>query len=269
MRPLLPLPLAFAHLAVRISDHRTALGLTLGSQAVTNLSERAPGLRILVVEDTEDVGEAIVGAFARLGHAVDWEKTRADAEAALAVQDYALVVLDINLPDGSGFEVLSGLRARGSGVPVLVLTARALVDDRVDALDTGADDYLVKPFDFRELEARARALLRRRQGNAVPRLAVGNVALDQVTRSVSIGGAAVELTRREIALLEVLMGQPGRVFSKVDLLDHLYGFASEAGPNAIELYVGRLRRKLAGADARIATLRGEGYQMLPPGRGRA
>lgn len=210
------------------------------------------------------MGDAIVNAFERMGHAVDWQKTRQGAEDALAVQDYALVVLDINLPDGNGFQILSGLRARGLTVPVLVLTARALVDDRVDALDTGADDYLVKPFDFRELEARARALLRRRQGSAVSTLQSGNIALDQVSRAVTLGGSPVELTRREVALLEVLMGQPGRVFSKADLLDQLYGFESEAGPNAIELYIGRLRKKLAGASAEIRTLRGVGYQILSP-----
>lgn len=199
-----------------------------------------------------------------MGHAVDWQKSRRGAEDALAVQDYALVVLDINLPDGNGFEILAGLRARGLTVPVLVLTARALVDDRVDALDTGADDYLVKPFDFRELEARARALLRRRQGSAVSTLQTGNIVLDQISRAVMLSGLPVELTRREVALLEVLMGQPGRVFSKADLLDQLYGFENEAGPNAIELYIGRLRRKLTGASAEIRTLRGIGYQIVAP-----
>lgn len=225
-------------------------------------SVREDILRILVVEDAEDVGEAVVHAFERMGHAVDWEKSRGHAKDALAVQSYALIVLDINLPDGSGFEILSALRAGGSNTPVLVLTARALVDDRVDALDTGADDYLVKPFDFRELEARARALLRRRQGSAVSVLSAGNLTLNQVARSVTVSGVAVELTRREISLLEVLLGDPGRVFSKSDLLDQLYGFENDAGPNAIELYVGRLRRKLAAADVEIRTLRGVGYQIV-------
>lgn len=214
------------------------------------------------MEDTEDVGEAVVHALEKMGHAVDWQKTRRDADDALAVQDYALIVLDINLPDGSGFDILSRLRARGVKTPVLVLTARSLVDDRVDALDTGADDYLVKPFDFRELEARARALLRRRQGSVAATLCAGNVVLNLASRTVAVDKTPVELTRREVALLEVLMGQPGRVFSKSDLLDQLYGFESEAGPNAIELYVGRLRKKLAGANAEIRTLRGMGYQIL-------
>lgn len=214
------------------------------------------------MEDTEDVGEAVVNAFERLGHAVDWQKTRAGSADALAVQDYALVVLDINLPDGSGFDLLARMRAKGTQTPVLVLTARALVDDRVDALDTGADDYLVKPFDFRELEARARALLRRRQGSAATKLSAGNIVLDPKSRAVTLDGRQVELTRREIALLEVLIGQPERVFTKAELLDQLYGFESEAGPNAIELYIGRLRKKLVGASAEIRTLRGIGYQIV-------
>lgn len=221
-------------------------------------------MRILVVEDTEDVGEAVVGAFEHMGHAVDWRRTHAGSMDALAVQDYALVVLDVNLPDGSGFDILASLRARRIETPVLVLTARALVDDRVDALDTGADDYLVKPFDFRELEARARALLRRSKGSALATLAVGDITLDPKSRAVTLSGDPVELTRREIALLEVLMGHPERVFSKSELLDQLYGFESEAGPNAIELYIGRLRKKLADAETQIRTLRGLGYQILPP-----
>ncbi|QJR20051.1 response regulator transcription factor [Pelagibacterium halotolerans] len=226
-------------------------------------------MRILLVEDTEDVGEAVVGAFERMGHAVDWQKTHAGSMDALAVQDYALVVLDVNLPDGSGFDILASLRAKRIETPVLVLTARALVDDRVDALDTGADDYLVKPFDFRELEARARALLRRSKGSGSATLSVGDVSLDPKTRTVTLSGHPVELTRREIALLEVMMGQPGRVFSKSELLDQLYGFESDAGPNAIELYIGRLRKKLANAKTQILTLRGMGYQIMAPrGTGR-
>lgn len=260
-RPFLPVAngrnSVFVTLSADGSSSRATLDQTSCHQPV-----REAELRILVIEDTDDVGEAVVHAFERMGHAVDWEKSRRDAEDALAVQNYALVVLDINLPDGSGFDLLSGLRSRGSTTPVLVLTARALVDDRVDALDTGADDYLVKPFDFRELEARARALMRRRQGSAVSILTAGNLALDQTTRAVSVAGRPVELTRREVCLLEVLLGHPGKAFSKNELLDQLYGFEKEAGPNAIELYVGRLRRKLAGANVKIQTLRGVGYQIL-------
>lgn len=211
-----------------------------------------------------DVGEAIVASLERMGHAVDWQITGRGGEDALAVQDYNLVVLDIMLPDIDGFQVLNIIRSRRINTPVLVLTARSQVDDRVGALDLGADDYLVKPFDFREFEARARALLRRGQAASVSRLSVGDVTLDQVARSVIVAGAPVDLTRREIALLEVLMSHPRRVFSKMELHEQLFSFDSEAGANAIELYVARLRRKLQGAQAEIRTLRGMGYQITAP-----
>jgi two-component system response regulator TctD len=164
------------------------------------------------------------------------------------------------LPDVDGFTLLGEIRASRIDTAVLVLTARSQIDDRVSALDLGADDYLVKPFDFRELEARARALARRRHGATVSRLQVGDVALDQAARLVTVAGQRVDLTRREVALLEVLMARPNRVFSKAELLDQLFGFGEDAGENAIELYVARLRRKLGSASMEIRTLRGLGYQ---------
>jgi two-component system response regulator TctD len=219
-------------------------------------------MRILVAEDTEDVGEAIVASLARLGHAVDWQRTGPDAEAALLVQAYDLVVLDVMLPGKDGFSILETMRGRGIATPVLVLTARSEIDDRVTALDRGADDYLVKPFDFRELEARVRALLRRPGGSAPPRLELGDVVLDQVSRSVLVAGKPVGLTRREIALLEILMSRPQKVFNKAELLDQLFGFGQDPGENAIELYVARLRRKLQSEQMEIRTLRGLGYQAV-------
>jgi two-component system response regulator TctD len=217
-------------------------------------------MRLLVVEDTLDVGEAIVASLDRLGHAVDWQRTGPDAEAALQVQPYDLVVLDVMLPGKDGFAVLEDMRRAGITTPVLVLTARSEVDERVSALDRGADDYLVKPFDFRELEARVRALLRRPHGAASVKLALGDVTLDQVSRTVSVNGRPVSLTRREIALLEVLMSRPQKVFTKAELLDQLFSFDRDAGENAVELYVARLRRKLQAARMEIRTLRGLGYQ---------
>lgn len=223
-------------------------------------------MRILVVEDTHDVGEAIVACLERLGYAVDWQKTGTGAEDALKVQRYDLVVLDVMLPGKDGFAVLDGMRAEKVTAPVLVLTARSQVDDRVSALDHGADDYLVKPFDFRELEARVRALLRRSGGTATAQLQLGDVILDQVSRSATVAGRRAELTRREIALLEILMSRPQKVFNKVELLEQLYGFEEDAGQNAIELYVARLRRKLQPAQMEIRTLRGIGYQAVAHGR---
>jgi two-component system response regulator TctD len=220
------------------------------------------GMRILLVEDTVDVGEAIVARFERIGHTVDWEKDGQVADEVLEVQTYELVILDVNLPALDGFSILKRLRQRRSKIPVLVLTARSQIDDRVDALDLGADDYLVKPFDYRELEARARALLRRSAGEPTNQLACGKVTIDRGSRVVTIDGAPIDLTRRELTLLEILAARPGRIFGKDELVDQLFGFGDDPSPNAIEQYVARLRKKLAGSGAEIRTLRGLGYQIV-------
>ncbi|MBB1251148.1 MULTISPECIES: response regulator transcription factor [unclassified Rhizobium] len=220
-------------------------------------------MRILLVEDTHDVGEAICRRFQSTGHTVDWETDGAAAADILDFTDYDLVILDVMLPGLDGFSILRRLRKDKSSVPVLVLTARSEIDDRVSALDLGADDYLVKPFDFRELEARARVLLRRRSGGEATNIIMcGDVSLDRANRSVKVGKREVQLKRREMTLLEVLASRPGKIFSKEELLDRLFGFEEAAGPNAIELYVGRLRKKLEGASARIVTQRGVGYQLV-------
>jgi len=220
-------------------------------------------VRLLLVEDTEDVANAIVASFERHGHAVDHVLTRAGAEDALAVQDYDLVILDIQLPDGSGVDVLRGLRARGLATPVLMLTARLDVEDRVEALDIGADDYLMKPFDLRELEARVRALVRRNSGVRTGILEYGDLAVDPAGRSASVTGTPLSLTRREFSVLEVLISNRGRVMPKERLFEKLFAFdAEDVGLNAIELYVGRLRRKLDASRVSIRTLRGLGYQLV-------
>jgi two-component system response regulator TctD len=182
----------------------------------------------------------------------------------LEVQSYDLLILDVNLPALDGFSILKRLRQRKSKMPVLVLTARSQVDDRVDALDLGADDYLVKPFDYRELEARARVLFRRSTGEPTNEITCGRVAIDRGKRLVKVDGAPVELTRRELTLLEILAARPGRIFGKDELVDQLFGFDDEPSPNAIEQYVARLRKKLAGSGAEIRTLRGLGYQIVCP-----
>ncbi len=219
-------------------------------------------MRILLVEDTADVGEAIVARFERIGHTVDWEKDGQIADELLEVQSYDLLILDVNLPALDGFSILKRLRQRKSKMPVLVLTARSQVDDRVDALDLGADDYLVKPFDYRELEARARVLFRRSTGEPTNEITCGRVAIDRGKRMVKVDGAPVELTRRELTLLEILSARPGRIFGKDELVDQLFGFDDEPSPNAIEQYIARLRKKLAGSGAEIKTLRGLGYQIV-------
>ena len=219
-------------------------------------------MRILLVEDTVDVGEAIVARFERIGHTVDWERDGQVADEVLEIQTYDLVILDVNLPALDGFSILKRLRQRKSKIPVLVLTARSQVDDRVDALDLGADDYLVKPFDYRELEARARALLRRSAGEPTNELVCGKLIIDRGSRVVTIDGAPIDLTRRELTLLEILAARPGRIFGKDELVDQLFGFSDDPSPNAIEQYVARLRKKLAGSGAEIRTLRGLGYQIV-------
>jgi two-component system response regulator TctD len=219
-------------------------------------------MRILLVEDTLDVGEAIVARFERIGHTVDWEKDGSVADEVLEVQAYDLLILDVNLPVLDGFTILKRLRQRKTKTPVLVLTARSQVDDRVDALDLGADDYLVKPFDYRELEARARALLRRSAGESTNQLVCGQVTIDRGSRAVRINGTAIDLTRRELTLLEILAARPGRIFGKDELVDQLFGFDDEPSSNAVEQYVARLRKKLAGSGAEIRTLRGLGYQIV-------
>ncbi|MEO0819269.1 MAG: response regulator transcription factor [Pseudomonadota bacterium] len=220
-------------------------------------------MRLLLVEDTEDVADAIVSAFARHGHAVDHAARIAAAEDALAVQDYDVVLLDIMLPDGSGVDLLRRMRGRRERVPVLMLTARLEVEDRIEALDIGADDYLMKPFDLRELEARVRALIRRRFDERAGRVEYGDLTFDAAGRTASIADAPLMLTRREFALLEILLANRGRVMPKERIFERMFAFeAGDVGVNAVEVYVARLRKKLEGSRLSIRTLRGLGYQLL-------
>jgi two-component system response regulator TctD len=219
-------------------------------------------VRVLLVEDTEDVAEAIVANFSRSGHAIDRVTGCSAARDAVAVQDYDLVILDINLPDGSGLDFLRGLRGAKNATPILVVTARLEVEDRIGALDIGADDYLMKPFDLRELEARARALIRRGSGERGGIIEYGSVSLDPAGRTASIAGSPLQLTRREFSVLEILMRNRGRVMPKERIFEKLFSFDDEdVGLNAVELYIARLRRKLAGSGLAIRNLRGLGYQI--------
>jgi two-component system response regulator TctD len=215
-------------------------------------------VRILVVEDDPDLGEAVVRRLSREGQAVDWEQDGEAADDILQYQDYELVVLDIGLPNMDGFEILRGLRIRGSRTPVLMLTARSEIENRVGALDVGADDYISKPFDFREFDARCRALLRRSQGLASSVTRVGKLTFDRTSKTAHVGETELRLPNREFRLLEIFLGNMGRVLNKDQIASQLFDFDDEAGPNAIELYVGRLRRKL-GDSLTIRTMRGLGY----------
>lgn len=216
-------------------------------------------MRILVVEDSVDLAEAILRQFQNAGHALDHSVTGEEAEEYLRLQRYDLVILDINLPGKSGFVVLKNMRRAKDTTPVLVLTARSEIDDRVSALDVGADDYLVKPFDIRELEARARALLRRRQGFSSSVTLHGNTEFDRSRATVTVNGRTMMLPNREFRVLEIFLGNLNRILTKDDIVEQLYGFDDAPGPNAIELYVARLRKKLAGASVSIRTVRGMGY----------
>jgi two-component system response regulator TctD len=220
-------------------------------------------MRLLLVEDTPDVAEAIVASFSRRGDAVDHASTAAEAVDAVAVQDYDAAILDVSLPDGSGTDVLRALRAAGKSTLVLMLTARSDVDDRVSALDGGADDYVVKPFDLRELHARIRALARRTQATRTGAIEFGDVTFDPATCALNVHGAPVVLTRREFSLLEIMLANRGRVISKERIFDRMFSFnEEEVGVNAVETYVARLRRKLEGSCVSIRTLRGLGYQLV-------
>ncbi len=223
-------------------------------------------MRILIVEDAADLAEAIAAQLSRVGMACDRAGSIAAAEDFLAVQRYDAVVLDINLPDGTGTDLLRRLRMRGNRTPVLMLTALFSVDDRVSALDLGADDYLVKPFDQRELEARLRALTRRDTEQKSDVVSLGGLTYWPASMTAEIAGNRLDLARREAALLGLLLRHAGQVLSKERLYDGLFAFDEiNVGLNAIELYIARLRKKIAGSGVAIQTQRGLGYRIHEDG----
>ncbi len=217
-------------------------------------------MKILLVEDDRLLGDGIRAGLQQAGFAVDWAQDGRAAELALSGEAYDAVVLDLGLPRLSGMEVLARTRAVRNPVPVLILTARDTVPDRIAGPEAGADDYLVKPFDLGELQARLRALIRRGQRQAEPLLAHGALRLDPAGRSVSWEGKPVELSAREYAVLHALLLNAGRVLSKTQLEEKLYGWGEEIESNAVEVFVHHLRRKLA--PELIRTVRGVGY-MIP------
>jgi DNA-binding response OmpR family regulator len=223
-------------------------------------------MRLLVVEDEARIAEILKSALGRAGFTVDTVSRRGDAAEALATMPYDVLILDLGLPDGDGLALLAQLRIAGNSLPVLILTARDAVEDRVRGLDAGADDYLVKPFAMAELVARTKALLRRPGGALGTLLKAGNLSFDTVGRDVRVGEVAVQLARREAAILEHLMRRAGRVVPKALLEEKLYGLDEELESNAIPVHVHHLRRKLvdAGADAEVHTVRGVGYLLVEP-----
>lgn len=218
-------------------------------------------MRLLVVEDEVRIAEVLRTSLGKAGFAVDSVASCGDAQAALEVGAYDAMILDLGLPDGDGLALLARLRSRGDQTPILILTARDAIEDRVSGLDAGADDYLVKPFAMTELIARTKALLRRPGGALGTTLKAGNVSFDTIGRDVMIGSVPLPLPRRESAILEHLMRRLGRVVPKLVLEEKLYGIDDELESNAIPVHIHHLRRKLvdAGAAAEIHTVRGLGY----------
>jgi two-component system OmpR family response regulator len=217
-------------------------------------------MRILIAEDDQVLADGLLRTLRASGAAVDHVANGSEADAALMTsQEFDLIILDLGLPKMHGLEVLKRLRARGNNLPVLILTAADSVDERVKGLDYGADDYMAKPFSLQELEARVRALTRRGMGSTTATINHGPLVYDQAGRVATIDGRMVELSARELGLLEVLLQRSGRLVSKDQLVERLCEWGEEVSNNAIEVYIHRLRKKLEGAGVAVRTVRGLGY----------
>lgn len=216
-------------------------------------------MRVLVVEDDPMIGESMQRGLKKAGFAVDWVRDGKSAEHALGNGVYDMMILDLGLPRKDGLELLSQMRKRGNDLPVLIVTARDTVDDKVAGLNSGADDYLVKPFDFNELNARVNAIMRRRSGKGSPVIIYGALTLDPIAHQVTLRGEIISLSAKEFALLRALMAKPGAVLSRADLEEALYGWEEEIGSNAVEVHIHNLRNKL-GTHA-ILNVRGAGYRV--------
>ncbi|WP_170766370.1 response regulator transcription factor [Ruegeria lacuscaerulensis] len=221
-------------------------------------------MRFLLIEDNKGLSQAITERLELDGHIVDGVSDVSSANTMQNLTSYDLILLDLTLPDGDGREVLRHLRNINDLTPIIVITASREISERVKTLDLGADDFLVKPFDFAELEARVRAVLRRKRGDARNQIEIGNVSFDQLDGTLTIDGEPVTLRTQELRLFEALVDAPDRVHSKEHLMDRLFSFGDEGSSNAIEVYIGRLRRKLEHSNLKIETVRGRGYRILCP-----
>jgi two-component system, OmpR family, response regulator TctD len=216
-------------------------------------------MKVCLIEDNRDLGEAIERHLRKAGHSVTWNTDGDGVEELVGVEDFDVVILDLTLPAGDGTTILRRLRRQRHNLPVLVATARSEIDEKVSLLDLGADDYLVKPFDMRELDARLRAVIRRKGGQPSSQLRVGALMVDQGAQIASISGRSLELGLREFRVLELLVASAGRVVPRERLMSRLFDMEDGGSENALELLVSRVRRKIVGAGAEIATIRGVGY----------
>ncbi len=219
-------------------------------------------MRVLLIEDTTDLGQAVREQIADDGHAVDWVQRLDHAELSVQTTAYDLVLLDLMLPDGHGIDFLRKRRAAGDSTPVIILTARDQLSDRIAGLNAGADDYLIKPFDLSELSARIAAVARRYSGNPNPQIQLGDLHINLSDRTIRRAGVMIDLTAREWTLFETFLQRPRALFSKSQLEERLYEFGAEIESNAIEVHISHLRKKL-GFDV-VETVRGVGYRLGSP-----
>ena len=231
------------------------------TQTCHDRKTRRDAMKFLLVEDNQDLATAIASRMRLDGHVIDHAGNLEDAAAFVATGEYDLILLDIMLPDGDGRTFLERHRAGDLNTPVIILTARSQVSDRIGSLDLGADDYVTKPFDHAELEARCRAVLRRKSGNVKTTIEVGGVVFDPLAGHLTVAGEAVKMRNRELRLLELFLNAPGQIFSKSKLADRLFSYDEDVSENAIEVYIGRLRRHLSASKVKITTLRGLGYRL--------
>lgn len=218
-------------------------------------------MKVLIVEDTVELARALRDFFALGGHSADIAGDLSSAQDYLSVSHFDMVLLDIMLPDGDGRGLLKSIRKRDDSIPIIVMTAKSEISDRIDVLDIGADDYIVKPFEFAELEARCRAVLRRQKGQNQTKLSYGSASLFPLLATLEFKNKQQNLRNRELRLLEIFFNNPEMIHSKEQLTDRLFSLSEEVTDNTIEVYVGRVRKKLVGSGLEIITMRGLGYRL--------